>query len=142
MKGIATQDLELVRFFSENDEARECRATWALHGESGSASTAVIYFELERGKRLGRHRDSAEEVLVVLEGAIEATVGDDRIRVEAGGMALVPAQVPHDVRNVGDGPARVAGFFSSNTIVAVFDEPWQPIGSRVVTSPAPAVEAA
>jgi quercetin dioxygenase-like cupin family protein len=142
MQTIDTRALELVRFSSDEDPTRECRAAWAVHREAGSASTAVIYFELEPGKRLGRHTDSAEEVLVVLEGTVEAVVGEERVRLEPGGMAVVPALVPHDVVNAGDRPARVAGMFSSNTIVAVFDGPWQPIGSNVVTTPPPAVSAA
>lgn len=133
-----TQDLDLIHFTSPEDRDRACRANWALHREAGTASTAVIYFELEPGKHLGRHTDSAEEVLVVLEGTVEAIVGEERVRLEAGALALVPAQVPHDVRGVGDRTARVAGVFSSNSIVSVFDGEWQPVGSRVVTTPMPA----
>jgi len=32
--------------------------------------------------------------------------------------------------------------FSSNTVVAVFDEPWQPVDSRVVTTPVTAEQLA
>jgi len=40
--------------------------------------------------------------------------------------------------NVGDGPLRVAGCFSANTIVSVFDEEIAEAGSRVIGTPPPA----
>jgi hypothetical protein len=43
--------------------------------------------------------------------------------------------VPHDLRNVGDGRVRVAGFFSSNVIVSTFDQPMMPFNQRVVGTP-------
>jgi quercetin dioxygenase-like cupin family protein len=87
---------------------------------------------------LPSHTDSAEEVLVVLEGEIEATVEGKQGRLRAGGIAVVPAMVTHGARNVGDGVARVAGVFSSNTIVAVFDDEFEGVGTRVVGTPPPA----
>ena len=93
--------------------------------------------------RLPRHTDSAEEVLVVLEGEIEATIGDDRARLVAGGVAVVPALVPHGAESVGERTAKVAGVFSANTIVAIFDDAFDQTGGRVVgTPPAPDAVAA
>jgi quercetin dioxygenase-like cupin family protein len=88
--------------------------------------------------RLGRHTDSAEEVLVVLAGEVDVIVGDERRRVTAGGLAVVPAEVPHDVAGAGDETARVTGVFSANTIVSVFDDEWVPSGTRVLGTPPPA----
>lgn len=133
-----TQELNLTEFHAPADETRRCRADWPIYRDLGAASTAMVYFELEPGKRLGMHTDSAEEVLVVLEGEVEATVGGEKGRLRAGGVAVVPALVPHDVRNAGDRPARVAGIFSSNTIVSVFENDFEPVGSRVVGTPPPA----
>lgn len=130
--------LELMEFHAPDDETRRCRATWPLHRDLGTASSAMVYFELEPGKRLGEHTDSAEEVLVVLEGEVEAVVGNERARLSAGGTAVVPAQLLHDVRNVGVSRARVMGIFPSNTIVSVFGSELAPVGSRVVGTPPPA----
>ena len=90
---------------------------------------------LEPGHRLGTHTDSAEEILLILEGEAEATVGDEQGLVSAGDMAVVPAMVPHALRNVGDETVRVVGFFSSNVIVSTFDQPMMPFGQRVVGTP-------
>lgn len=49
----------------------------------------------------------------------------------------MPALVPHDVRNIGEETVRVAGFFSSSTVVSVFDDPLMPAGTRVVGTPVP-----
>ncbi|MDP9487540.1 MAG: cupin domain-containing protein, partial [Actinomycetota bacterium] len=55
--------------------------------------------------------------------------------VSAGELALVPAMVPHALRNVGDETVRVVGFFSSNVVASTFDRPIMPLGQRVVGTP-------
>ena len=48
---------------------------------------------------------------------------------------VVPAMVPHALRNVGDETVRVVGFFSSNVVASVFDRPMMPFGQREVGTP-------
>jgi len=69
---------------------------------------------MKPGHRLGPHTDSAEEILLLFEGEVEATVGDEQGCVSAGEMAVVPAMVPHALRNVGDETVRVVGGLSLN----------------------------
>lgn len=45
------------------------------------------------------HNHSAEETHVVIEGAAEVVVGDDRQRLEKDGVAVVPAMEFHEVAN-------------------------------------------
>lgn len=130
-----TAQLDLMPAHHRSNADNVVRAAWPVHRGTGSRSTAAVYFELDPGKRLGTHTDSAEEVLVVLEGEVDVVVGDERGRVAAGGIAVVPAEEPHDVIGAGDAPARVAGVFSSNTIVSVFDETWAPLDTRVLGTP-------
>lgn len=137
MLAIQTQDLELTHFYSADDDTRHIDADWPIYRGTGSTSTAVVYFELAPGKRLGTHTDSAEEVLVILEGEVEAVIDGTRGRVRAGGLVRVPAMAPHDVRCVGDTPAKVAGIFPSNTIVSVFEDGFAPADLRVVGTPLP-----
>ncbi|MQB01680.1 MAG: cupin domain-containing protein [Actinobacteria bacterium] len=101
---------------------------------SGNASTAVLCVELDPGKSGPRHIDMPEEILLIDHGEVE--VGDERAVFGAGGLVLVPSMVPHAFRNVGRTRARIVGFFSSNTVVAIADDIVQPIGSRVIGSPA------
>jgi quercetin dioxygenase-like cupin family protein len=140
MLALQTQDLELTHYHSDDDDTRRIDADWPIYRGTGAASTAVVYFELAPGKRLGTHTDSAEEVLVILEGEVEAVIDGNRDRVRAGGLVLVPAMVPHDVLCVGDTPAKVAGIFPSNTIISVFEDGFAPAGIRVVGTPLPEVD--
>jgi quercetin dioxygenase-like cupin family protein len=132
-----TQDAELLAAHHREDPANVVHAAWPVHRDVGARSTAAVYFELAAGAHLGSHTDSAEEVLVVLEGEVEISVGAERRRAGAGALAVVPAQVPHDVAAVG-GPAKVAGIFSASTIVSVFEDTWLPFGTRVLGTPPPA----
>jgi quercetin dioxygenase-like cupin family protein len=138
MQAVQTQDLELMRFTQAHDGDNAVEAAWPVYRDTGAANTAAVYFELAPGMHLPRHTDSAEEILVVLEGEVEATVGDTSARLSAGGLVVVPAKAPHGAANVGEGVARVAGIFSSNTIVATFDDAFEQTGGRVVTTPPPA----
>jgi quercetin dioxygenase-like cupin family protein len=128
-------ELELLEGSYEDDPTMRVKVNFPFYVGTGTKNSAVVYFELEPGHRLGTHTDSAEEILLILEGEAEATVGDEQGRVSAGDMAVVPAMVPHALRNVGDETVRVVGFFSSNVIVSTFDQPMMPFGQRVVGTP-------
>jgi quercetin dioxygenase-like cupin family protein len=129
------EDLELLEVWYENDPTMRVKVNFPFFLGTGTKNTAVVYFEMEPGYRLGTHTDSAEEILLILEGEAEVTLGDEEGRLSAGEMALVPAMVPHGIRNVGEERVRVAGFFSSNVIVSTFEQPMMPFGQRVVGTP-------
>ena len=131
--------LELMEVWYEDDPTMRLKVNFPFFLGTGTKSTAVVYFEIEPGHRLGTHTDSAEEILLILEGEAEVSLGDEQGRLSAGEMALVPAMVPHGMSNVGDETVRVAGFFSSNVVVSTFDRPMMPFGQRVVGTP-PVVE--
>jgi quercetin dioxygenase-like cupin family protein len=135
---VETQGLELLPAHHRDDEANVVRAAWPVHRGTGARSTAAVYFELAPGSHLGVHTDSAEEVLVVIAGEVDVVGGGDRRRVRAGGMAVVPAEAPHDVVSAGGSTARVIGVFSASTVVSVFDDEWLPYGTRVLGTPPPA----
>ena len=123
--------------------------TFPFSSATGAADTAAVYQVYEPGGVLPEHTDSAEEWLLVLEGTVEATVGDETGILEAGQLALVPAIVPHSARNIGDGPARILGFFGASTNVAHFSEELAPgvqtlvVGAKAgVALPVPAPEPA
>jgi quercetin dioxygenase-like cupin family protein len=141
MFAIQLADRDLAEITSETDETRQMRVDFPISSTAGAASTAVVYFELEPGEHTGMHTDSAEEIVLVLSGRAEAIVGDERGELSAGGLGLVPALVPHDVRNIGDETVRVVGFFSSATVVSVFDDALMPAGTRVVGTPLPEADA-
>ena len=102
-------------------------------GAHGTRDSATVYFELAPGDELGTHTDSAEELLLIYEGDVEVTVGQESGRLSKGQLALVPKMVPHNLKNTGNSTVKVLGFFGGvNNIVSVFDEVWHPIGSNMV----------
>ena len=129
------EDLELIEVWYEDDPTMRLKVNFPFFLGTGTRSTAVVYFEVEPGFRLGTHTDSAEEILLILEGEAEVSLGDENGRLSAGEMALVPAMVPHGLRNVGDDTVRVVGFFSSNVVASTFDQPMMPFGQRVMGTP-------
>jgi quercetin dioxygenase-like cupin family protein len=97
-------------------------AEFPISSDSGTAATAVVYMEVAPGGELPVHSDSAEELLLALEGEVEASIGDESGPLRAGEIAVVPAMAPHGLRNLGDRPARVLGFFGGSTNVATFPD--------------------
>ncbi len=133
--------LELLEFTAREDSRQHCRVNFPLLGTLGTQNTAAVYFELEPGHNVGRHTDSAEEVLVILEGEAEASIGEETARVSKGTLAVVPEMVPHDVKNIGTTTLKVLGIFGgANHIVATFDQGWLPEGERVVSTAAVAAQ--
>lgn len=55
----------------------------------------VIRAQMEPGLDFALHNHDAEQYLLVLEGALRFTVGDETQTVEAGGIIHVPSGVPH-----------------------------------------------
>ena len=129
------RELELRESWDDTDPPMRTRVAFPLHAAAGTKASAVVYFEIEPGDHLGRHTDSAEETLYIVEGTGEAVVGDERAAVEAGTLAVVPELVPHAVYNTGDATLKVIGFFSAAEVEHVFDEPVQPIGLTVLHTP-------
>ena len=127
--------LELLEAWYENDPTMRVKVNFPFFVGTGTKSTAVVYFEIEPGYRLGTHTDSAEEILLIVEGTAEVSLGDEQGQLSAGEMALVPAMVPHGLRNAGDETVRAVGFFSSNVVMSTFDQPMMPFGQRVLGTP-------
>jgi quercetin dioxygenase-like cupin family protein len=135
MQAVQIDELELFEGWSETDIGMRVRAGFPISSGTGTKSTTVVYFELEPGEHLGSHTDSAEEILFIVEGKGKATIGEEQAVVEAGTLAVVPALVPHSVKNVGEETLRVVGFFSSSTVLSVFDEPMEPFATRYLSTP-------
>jgi quercetin dioxygenase-like cupin family protein len=76
-------------------------------GVACSASLSVV----EPGAGAPTHfHNSADEVIVVLEGTLEMWIGDERRLVGANHTVALPAGVPHGFVAVGPGPARILAF--------------------------------
>lgn len=146
MNVVRLGELELTKFGHEDDPTTHIKADFPFSAATGNTSTALVYVEVEPGDRLASHVDSAEEILLILEGEAEVCVGDELSRVSPEDMVSLPAMVPHSVRNVGVETVRFVSFFSSSTNMATFDRPFGPIdqppgespfGERTVLIPPP-----
>ena len=138
---------QLGEFSYASDISARVKGTFPFSVATGNANTAMVYVEVEPDCQLPTHTDSAEEILIFLEGTGEVWLGEERGRVQAGDMALVPSMVPHGVRNMGSDVLRFVGCFSSNTVLSTFEEPLLPVGEmpplpnaqRTMVTPPPGV---
>lgn len=122
----SAEPADLQDSWIEGDETARWRTT---SGHRGDASGSSL-LEVDPGCRLPRHTDSAEETVVIVAGAAEVVVGDERAPVPAGGVALVPAGVPHEVRNAGEQVLRFAAVYAAADVVTTYEQPVQPAGER------------
>jgi quercetin dioxygenase-like cupin family protein len=112
-------------WIDEVDGARWRSATG--HGAAASGSSVI---EVPAGCLLPRHTDSAEEAVVVLAGTASIKAGDEHAGVRAGGVAVVPKDVPHEVRNAGPDTLRFIAVYAEPEVVTTYEHPVQPDGSR------------
>lgn len=133
MLAVRVKDLQLQEFWVDAVPSQHIQVIFPLLGRGQeNEETSLVYFELEPGNETGSHTDSAEEVLHIIQGRAEVTVGDETAVVEGPAFAVVPTLVPHNLRNVGTETVKVAGFFPSRYLVSHFDNTWQPTNSKVV----------
>jgi quercetin dioxygenase-like cupin family protein len=129
---VDIKKMELTEFEGVTDSKQHCRGTFPLFGAQGTKKTATVYFELQPGDYLGRHTDSAEEILYIIEGEVEIEVGGETETATGGSLALVPEMIPHNLYNTGQTVAKVLGFFGgANQIVATFEQAMMPVNSNV-----------
>ena len=128
MLTASTPGLDLAEAYLDSDPRGRVFPAFPINRFTGADHTAVVYFEVQPGDYLPTHTDSAEEVLYIVAGEGEAHLGDERTRVQAGDLAVIPAMVPHGIANTGDETLKVVGFFSESEIVSTFVEPLQPMG--------------
>jgi quercetin dioxygenase-like cupin family protein len=127
--------LPLLNAWYESDPAMRIAVNFPFYAATGNESSAVVYFEIEPGHYLGTHTDSAEEIVLLLSGTVEASVGSECGRLSAGQAALIPAMAPHGIRNIGDETARCVGFFAAANVASTFGQPMMPHGQRTVGTP-------
>jgi quercetin dioxygenase-like cupin family protein len=101
------------------------------HGPTdGARASASSLVEVPTGCHLPRHTDSAEETIVFTAGRALVSVGDQQSEVSAGAIVLVPAEVPHEVKNTGGEALRFAAVYADTSVVTTYEHDVQPEGSR------------
>ena len=74
--------------------------------DHGGIALCIIFVDAEPGRGPSLHKHPYDEVLIIQEGRASATVGDEKLEIEAGDVVLIPANTPHAFTNTGDGNLR------------------------------------
>ena len=88
---------------------------WAARaGDPPGAEQTVGLAVFDAGKGNVEHiHPDCDEVVYVLDGEVEHSLGDARVTLRAGDLIVVPRGVPHRLVNRGDAPVRTYIVFSS-----------------------------
>ena len=77
------------------------------NAEVGATQQSIWQIDHEPGEVIAPHWHEYEEVIVVLEGAGEATIGDETFPIGPEMSLIVPAYTWHGYRNLGSGYLKV-----------------------------------
>ncbi len=109
--------------------------TILLTGEDTAGRFCLIDMFVPPGGGPPPHRHDFEESFTVLEGEIEATFRGTRSVVRAGSTINIPANAPHQFRNVSTHPARLLCICSPAGQEDFFRETGVPIATRTAAPP-------
>jgi mannose-6-phosphate isomerase-like protein (cupin superfamily) len=129
MISVDPRSAEFSDSWQDEDEAARWRSAPGHSPSDGARDSGSSLLEVDPGHHLPRHTDSAEEIIVVVSGVAEVVVGEERSRVAAGGLALVPKCVAHEVRNAGEEVLRFAAVYAEPDVVTTYEHEVQPDGS-------------
>jgi quercetin dioxygenase-like cupin family protein len=111
-------------------------AATSAYGGNGADRSAVVYFAVRPGKRLGWHTDTAEETQFILSGSGELLLDEGAKPVRAGDVVVLTIGTGHDLRNTGSEDLRVVGFFAAPQVEQHWTkEVWEPGDLEVTASP-------
>ena len=82
-----------------------------VDAELGADSLTVADLTLSPDSKVPTHIHPTEEAMVILEGELDAILGDEVIKVTAGQTVLAPPQVRHGFINSSGAPARLMAIF-------------------------------
>jgi quercetin dioxygenase-like cupin family protein len=106
---------ELQPMISDPDDYRP-RSKWRLVTDPGGPAGAVtdlclIEEEVGLGDRIPLHRHRCDEMIFILDGQAEVTLGEERLEITSGLTLFVPKGAIHGLRNAGDTPLRIREVF-------------------------------
>jgi quercetin dioxygenase-like cupin family protein len=114
--------------------------TVTVRGEDTAGRFCVIDMHIPPGGGPPPHRHDFEETFILLEGEIEATFRGQKTVVRAGETVNIPANAPHQFRNVSSSPVRMICICSPAGQEKLFAEVGVPVATR--TTPPPKLDEA
>jgi mannose-6-phosphate isomerase-like protein (cupin superfamily) len=108
------------------DSGRALKLTGVTHKLVSQQTGGGYYlfqaeFDAESGNRLHVHTNE-DEVVFVLQGAIQIRLGDGRLEAGEGGVAHLPKGIPHALYNPLKTPLRIMALAIPGGIEKFFDE--------------------
>ena len=86
-------------------------------GERQGAPFSAYIVTAKPGQGPPLHQHPYVEVAFVIEGSARITVGDEEREVQAGGIAVIPANTPHRFVNSGEGILRQIDIHASPNFI-------------------------
>lgn len=86
-------------------------------GERQGAPFSAYIVTAKPGQGPALHKHPYVEVAFVIEGSARITVGDEEREVQAGGIAVIPANTPHRFVNSGDSVLRQMDIHASPNFI-------------------------
>ena len=94
---------------------------WTLvDGARGAQSLSVGDLSLAPGSKVPTHYHPTEEAMLIIEGELEAVLGDEVVTVNPGQTVLAPAGVIHGFVNRSGAPARLLAIFPTASIERIY----------------------
>ena len=132
---VTISDMPLAAVHGADDGTVRWAGGFAAYGGSGANDSAVVYYEIAPGGRLGWHTDSTEETQFIVSGNGELRREDGSWSAGPGSIFVLPALVRHDLANVGTETLRGVAFFAGPELTQVFDDVMLPPNSHTLRSP-------
>jgi len=111
--------------------------TILLTGKDTAGRYCLIDMHVPPGGGPPPHRHDFEESFTVLEGEIETTFRGEHATVRAGQSINIPANAPHQFRNISEQPARLLCVCSPAGQEEFFMELGAPVATRTTAPPKP-----
>jgi quercetin dioxygenase-like cupin family protein len=132
METIELHGLELLEVWSKADPAERVRFTFPISRDTGATGASVAYAELPSGGAIPRHHDTANEVVLVMEGMVEFEVDGSTSTVSEGQLVQIPSSASHRVANAANETARLLFYFDKAADVVTFEHPLMPLDQSVL----------
>lgn len=132
---VASEQLDRAHVQGSRDKSVRWAGAFATCGGRGATQSSAIVYEIEPGAHLGWHTDATEETQYILAGAGELLMDDGKHPVGPGSVFALPANVRHDLANVGSETLRAVAFFAAAMFTQTFDEVMLPPKTHVLGTP-------
>ncbi len=116
--------------------------TVLLTGENTAGKFCLIDMFVAPGGGPAPHRHDFEETFTMLEGELEVTFRGTKQTLRAGDTANIPANAPHQFKNLSEAPARILCFCSPAGLDEFFLTVGVPVPDRTTLPPKPSEEEA